>query len=169
MASAVLPIHLRSGLLISTLPWPEVTRTPGRSDRSSGSCSLRPEMTGAAASQRTARMGNAFRQGPGLLRRRYRKCDGEDRGGRKDALRMSVIPFHKPNWFTTTIRNRTGHGNPVLAWDPADPLTTRPADDFNQEIEKTRANQPLIKVLEARAKEPATARSLEAPALTGSR
>ena len=73
---------------------------------------------------------------------------------------MKVIPFRKPEVARNTIRTRTWHENPVLARDYAEPISTTPADDFkddfNNEVEMTRANEPLMAMLEARANEPAT-------------
>ena len=69
---------------------------------------------------------------------------------------MKVIPFRKPEVARDTIRTRTWHDNPVLARDYAEPISTTPADDFNNEVEMTRANEPLMAMLEERANEPAS-------------
>ena len=76
---------------------------------------------------------------------------------------MKVIPFRKPEVARDTIRTRTWHGSSVLARDYAEPVSTMPADnfdddfnDFNNEVEMTRATEPLMAMLEERANEPAT-------------
>ena len=77
---------------------------------------------------------------------------------------MKVIPFRKPEVGRNTIRTRTWHENPVLARDYAEPISTMPADDFDDdlndfsnEVEMTRATEPLMAMLEERANEPASA------------
>ena len=69
---------------------------------------------------------------------------------------MKLLRFPKENQAANALPQTTWQENLILGRNDSDEFSASAIDDFNQEIEITRASLLLMAVLEARAMQPAT-------------